>query len=157
MKIASSLSLLVGLLCLSVNAFADTEQVSSTAYQVLVQEPEIVELPGGRKISANGAWHATVINDQGETLSQWCTGEQWLGADGMPVAGAGYCTIFDDDGNVLWVSFVNGAAGQPGTWTVMGGTGEYAGATGGGTNEMVSQRSDGYAWTSKSSGTIVTP
>ena len=157
MKIASSLSMLAALFCLAISAFAETQQVDSTAYQVLVREPEIVELPGGRKISANGAWHATVVNDQGETLSQWCTGEQWLGADDMPVAGAGYCTIFDDEGNVLWVSFVNPGPGQPGTWTVMGGTGEYAGASGRGTNEMVSQRSDGRAWTSKSSGTIVTP
>lgn len=157
MRTASSLSLLVGFVCLTLNAFGETRDVSSTAYWVVVEEPESVELPGDRTVTVNGQTHANVVRQDGETLSQWCTGEQWLGNDSQPMRGAGYCTILDDEGNVLWVSYVNPGPGQPSKWTVMGGTGEYEGATGGGTTQTVSQRSDGYAWTSKSTGTIVTP
>lgn len=73
----------------------------------------------------------------------------------MP-GGAGYCTIIPDNGDMLYVSFVLGAADQPATWTVMGGKGGYEGGTGGGTTATVSRRGDGRAWTRKSTGTITT-
>ena len=65
--------------------------------------------------------------------------------------------IFADNGDVLWVSFVNRGPGSTGNWTVMGGTGEYEGATGGGTSTPpISTRGDGLGWTNTSTGTIVT-
>ncbi len=92
----------------------------------------------------------------GETASQWCTGEQFPDEKGAPMYGAGYCTIFYNNGDILWVSFKGNGANKPGEWAVIGGTGRYEGASGGGKTEMVSQRSDGYAWTSKSTGTLTT-
>ena len=106
---------------------------------------------------ANGQWHGSAVDDKtGETTSQWCNGEQYRDAKGTPMYGAGYCTIFNDNGDILWVSFMNSGEGKPGTWAVIGGTGQYQGATGSGTTEQVSRRSDGYAWTSKSKGTLTT-
>jgi hypothetical protein len=39
---------------------------------------------------------------------------------------------------------------------VLGGTGKYGGATGGGTSKMTSERGDGYASTYKITGSITT-
>ena len=76
--------------------------------------------------------------------------------DGKPVGGAGYCTIFDQDGDVLWVWFRNAGDGTGATWGVIGGTGKNAGATGGGTTSgPTSGTADGRAWVSTSSGSII--
>lgn len=114
------------------------------------------ESPTGAKGSYAAVSHATLVRDDGPTASQWCTQEIGEGDDGMPTGFAGYCTIIEDNGDNLWVSFI-GTPTDGITWTVMGGTGQWAGATGGGTSEMVSQRADGQAWTSRATGTITTP
>jgi hypothetical protein len=117
----------------------------------------MISLPDGRRAMVGGQWHATIVTDDtDEVMSQWCTGQQGLDENGQPTGGAGYCTILNDAGDVLWVGFA-GTAGEPGRWVVLGGTGAWAGATGSGTTTMVSQRADGRAWTSKSEGTITTP
>jgi hypothetical protein len=41
-------------------------------------------------------------------------------------------------------------------WTVFGGTGRFAGATGSGTTKDISNRGDGVAWTNETKGTIKT-
>ena len=135
---------------------ADTEQVNSTAYQVQISDGDPFEMPNGSKGVYGLTTHATLVQNDGQTASQWCTGEMGLGDNGEPTGVGGYCTIIQDNGDVLWVSYL----GTPETgtaWTVMGGTGQYEGATGGGTSTMVSQRADGQAWTSQSTGTITTP
>jgi len=157
MKKTITYGLTAALGCFAAGAFAETEQVSSTLNQVVIKMPEKVDLPNGKVVMANGQWHASTVNDKnGELSSQWCTGEQYPDAKGAPMYGAGYCTIFFDNGDILWVSFTGTGEGKPGGWAVIGGTGRYAGATGGGTTTTVSRRSDGYAWTSKSTGTLTT-
>jgi hypothetical protein len=64
--------------------------------------------------------------------------------------------VFYDNGDVLSVAITGAAADQPLTWVVLGGTGKYAGATGGGASKLVSRRGDGYAGTYKATGTITT-
>jgi hypothetical protein len=140
----------------AVFAYAETEQVSSTSYWVQTDPGQPVEMPSGAKGRTVMRSHATVVQADGEVSSQWCTGHQGVDAGGQ-AGGAGYCTIVSDNGDMLYVSYVLGnGEDQPATWTVMGGTGAYAGATGGGTTSTVSQRGDGRAWTSSSQGTITT-
>ena len=70
--------------------------------------------------------------------------------------GAGFCTVVQANGDVLWVWYkING--GGAANWGVIGGTGEYEGATGGGTSSMVSQGGDGRSWVSKITGSVTTP
>jgi hypothetical protein len=135
---------------------AETIQVSNVSYQVVMDEGNRFESPTGAKGYYGVTTHATLVRDNGALASQWCLQENGEGDDGQPTGVAGYCTIIEDNGDVLWVSFL-GTPAEGVSWTVMGGTGQWAGATGGGTSEMVSQRADGEAWASKSTGTITTP
>jgi hypothetical protein len=136
---------------------ADTQQIDNMAYHVVVEEGDPFETPTGAKGVYGVVQHATAVDADGTLASQWCTQEMGMGDDGQPSGVAGYCTIIQDNGDVLWVSFIGGGPGSGVTWTVMGGTGQYEGATGGGTSQMVSQRADGESWASKSTGTITTP
>jgi hypothetical protein len=156
MRNAIVCSLVLGLSCIACGAFAETQQLNLTGYAVVTKMPEEIALPNGKKVMANGQNHASIVNDKtGEVTSQWCTAEAYPDAAGATTNQAGYCTIFYDGGDILWISFT-GASDQTGSWSVIGGMGKYAGATGSGTYKTVSQRSDGYAWTLKSTGTIVT-
>ena len=135
---------------------AETMQISSTNYWVIVDPGRPVEMPSGAKGMATMRVHGTSVRSDGVTSSQWCTGHQGVSAEGAP-GGAGYCTLIADNGDMLYVSFMSNGADGTSTWTVMGGTGGYAGATGGGTSSDVSRRGDGMAWTSKTEGTITVP
>jgi len=141
--------------CFAFGAHAETQKTSATAHFVVISQGDAFEMPNGDKGFYGGQSHATSIREDGTMASQWCTGEVGVNDAGEMTGGAGYCTIIEDNGDVIWVSYVN-VAGQPGTWTVMGGTGAYEGATGGGTSTVVSQRADGQAWTGQSTGTITT-
>ena len=135
---------------------AGTQEISNLIHQVNVDEGQAFESPAGNKGRFGTVNHGTVVREDGTLASQWCNGEIGEGDDGQPTGFAGYCTIIEDNGDVLWVSFL-GTPEEGLTWSVMGGTGQWAGATGGGTSEMVSMRADGEAWTSKATGKITTP
>lgn len=141
--------------CLTAFAQAETMQVESTTYWVIVDPGQPVELPSGAKGMATMRVHGTSVRSDGVTNSQWCTGHQGVSAQGQQ-GGAGYCSIIADNGDMLYVSFINGADGMT-KWSVMGGSGGYAGATGGGTSKTVSERGDGQAWTTTSTGKISVP
>ncbi|MDP5052394.1 MAG: hypothetical protein NWP69_01275 [Congregibacter sp.] len=129
--------------------------VSSTTYWVIVDPGQPVEMPNGAKGMATMRVHGTSVRSDGVVSSQWCTGHQGVSATGA-AGGAGYCTLIADNGDMLYISFMTSGADGKGMWSVMGGTGGYAGATGGGTTANVSERADGRAWTSSSKGTITT-
>jgi hypothetical protein len=57
---------------------------------------------------------------------------------------------------MIYYSYMLGEEGEPVTWTVMGGSGAFEGATGSGTSTTTSRRGDGQAWTSQSKGSITT-
>ena len=143
--------------CLAVSAFAETEQVNSTSYWVTTDPGQPVEMPSGAKGNTMMRSHATLVQADGEVASQWCTGHMGTSAQG-DAGGAGYCTVISDNGDMLYISYVLSGSGdaQSATWTVMGGTGEYEGATGSGTSKNVSRRGDGRAWTTQSTGTLTT-
>ena len=147
----------IGAFALSVafNALADTAKVDSTLYWVQTDAGQVVEMPSGTKGRTVVRNHVTVVSADGEVSSQWCTGHQGVDGSGR-AGGAGYCTSISDNGDMLYLSYVMGAEDEPASWTVMGGTGAYEGATGSGTSITTSLRGDGRAWTSRAQGSITT-
>jgi hypothetical protein len=156
MRTFASSSLAIGFLFLSMSAAAETQEVSNVSYGVSLDQGQVIDLPGGRKVRVGMRSHSSVVEDRTqEVFSQWCTSEAQLDAAGKPTIEVGYCALLADNGDVLWLSFFNPGP-EKSTWTVIGGTGQYEGATGSGTSSVSSQRGDGYASTFKSSGTITT-
>jgi len=147
--------LVVGLACIATSAFGATRELDTTVYITVVKPPEKIALANNQTVNANGQTRATLIDDKtGETSSQWCNFEDRIDGAGIPID-AGYCTVYYDNGDVSWYSYVTAGADHV-NWTVMGGTGKYAGATGSGTGTVVSRRSDGASFTIESKGTLVT-
>ena len=131
---------------LSVGAQAATEQLVATGYNVVTKLPEKITLPNGSVIMVGAQGHASIVNDKtAEQTSQWCNIDTWVDAKGAQTHAVGHCSVFYDSGDVVWVSVTQTTTDQPVTWTVLGGVGKYAGATGGGTSKVTSRRSDGYA------------
>jgi hypothetical protein len=131
-------------------ASAEVQKVSNTSYGVQIEAPTEAKTSMGMTVMVGGLTQATAVSDDGTTFSQWCRATFALGDDGNPIAGGGSCTIISEAGDLLFVWFGGS------TWGVIGGTGEYAGATGGGTTTQVSQGADGRSFINKSMGEIVT-
>ena len=128
--------------------------LSSTNYFLLLHRGEAIQQPNGNKILVGGHSHGNVVSDAGETTNIWCDFTNQLNAAGESAVGTFHCQRFDDNGDALWVAGVQQLPSGAATWTVLGGTGRYQGATGSGTTETASQRADGCAWISKSKGTL---
>jgi hypothetical protein len=96
------------------------------------------------------------VDVSGEVRTGWCAYTQHLSATEEFIANAGHCVIYDDNGDAYWASFSSKAGQTTWTWTVLGGTGHYDGATGGGTTTQGSLRGDGLAWIVKNEGSITT-
>jgi hypothetical protein len=140
----------------ALGAWADTEQIDATGYQVVLEEGTPYTTPQGNTVLLGGRTHISSVAADGEVSSQYCTGNAMPGEDGPPVDGAGFCTVVQANGDVLWVWYkVEG--GGSNSWGVIGGTGEYEGATGGGSSSIVSLGGDGRSWVSKITGSITTP
>ncbi len=60
---------------------------------------------------------------------------------GMPEENHGVCVAFDKDGDAWWLSYSN--KGDDRKWTVVAGTGKYAGMTGSGTTKLLAVTPDG--------------
>jgi hypothetical protein len=143
-------STLMILCCLfAFSATADTRDVKTTAYSVTTEQGTPVTTPQGTQVVLGLQSHAYLVDHvTDEHFSQWCTGQA------SEFGQVGHCTVIADNGDVLWISYIS--QGDTGTWSVIGGTGQYMGATGGGTNAGGSQRGDGQAWTFESEGTLTT-
>jgi hypothetical protein len=134
---------------------AGARDLELTHQMVMISEGETVETPQGEEVTLLVRTHGSVIDEpSGQHYSQWCYGETVGSAPGAGASGAGYCTVVDDDGDAWWTSYRVHADGRPTEWSVMGGNGKYADATGEGTHRVVSERGDGQAWTAQSSGTL---
>jgi hypothetical protein len=136
-------------------AFAETQKVNSTSYGVAIEDATEVTQPNGSKVMVGGRNHSIIVNSDGENFSQWCQGSSITESAGL-VTGAGSCAIIAEDGDVMWVWFHNSGPGSEGTWGVIAGTGEYAGATGGGKTQPGKLLGDGRAFIGTSNGTIIT-
>ncbi len=150
----------VALISFGFNSFAATEQISSTNYNVQTKLPEKITLPDGRTVMSGGESHVTLVDAKtGEATSGWCIADEYIDKAGKPTAGAGFCTVVYDTGDLVWTSFnvvgsLSNAKQIP--YLITGGTGKYAGATGSGVVTQVSDRGDGFAWTTKSTGSVTT-
>lgn len=149
---------LAALTCVAApDGFAATEAIDVTVYGVQVRPGEPADLPNGAKVVPGGLRHSTVVNKKtGEVTSQWCSGVTHLDSAGKQTNQAGSCDVYYDDGTLLFLSYFATTMDVPSTWSVMGGTGRYTGATGGGSCKADSQRGDGMAWTSSCTGSITT-
>jgi hypothetical protein len=157
MKNAIGMILTALLCCVAFGASAATEQLTLTAYSTVTKLGEKITLPNGSVIMSGQQTYTAVVNDKtGEQTSQFCDGDQWVNDKGAPQHEVAHCSVFYDNGDILWISIIGTTNDQPLTWAVLGGTGKYAGATGGGTSKMVSQRGDGYSGTYKATGTVTT-
>jgi hypothetical protein len=148
------IALVVGTL-LSSAAFAATTKIDSTIYGTTTKEPTEIKLPNGSTVFAGFESTGRIVGKDGQESMQYCHGDGLQEKDATQIS-VGFCAVVFDNSDVLWVWFRNDGPGTPGTWGVIGGTGEYAGATGGGTNAGVSQRGDGRSGTSTSVGKIKT-
>ncbi len=158
MKSHISVALAAAAILLGSCVQADTQTLELTVEGVQVQQGELITAPSGNQSRVGGLTHATIANDQtGERSVQWCRGNVLLDGTGMPTTQVGFCTVIYDSGDLLWISYLGDAQSGENTYTVIGGTGQYQGATGGGVNRVVSQRGDGRSWTSRAEGTITTP
>jgi hypothetical protein len=154
MKTLVTISLILAFIIIAPGASAQTQQLSSTNYFVLLDLGEEVQQPNGRKVVVGLRSHGNLVSDTGETTSIWCDVTNELNDAGAATVGAFVCRQVYDNGDIVWVGGVQQLPSGSATWTVLGGTGRYQGATGSGTTENISQRADGYAWTSKSKGTL---
>ena len=137
---------------------ADTQTLKLTVDAVQIQQGELVTGSNGGQSRVGGLSQASILNDEtGERSVQWCRGNTLLDDAGMPTVQVGFCTVVYDSGDLVWISYLGDAQSGENTYTVIGGTGQYEGATGGGVNRIVSARGDGRTWTSKAEGKITTP
>ncbi|MCR9277918.1 MAG: hypothetical protein NXH85_08065 [Pseudomonadaceae bacterium] len=134
---------------------ADTIDTSATIYNTITEMPTEIQLPGGAVVLGGGYSQGVIVQDDGAQSMQYCA-NTGVKQDDDNNLGAGHCTVVYDNGDLLWVSFHSDGSGGPSTWTVIGGTGEWEGATGGGTTTFVSARGDGRSWTATSKGKIKT-
>ena len=148
------IGLCTGIGFVAMGACADTQEVNSTLYGVIVEENQTFENDNDVTVQGGGLFHATVVNADGEHSSQWCRGT-FASKGETPLGGAGYCTIVDAAGDFLWVWFRPTGPGMN-DWGVIGGTGQYEGATGGGTTRQTAVLPDGQATVSVSTGTLTT-
>ena len=131
------------------SAVAETQKINNVNYGVVVNEDQEIEMTNGVIVTTGGLSHATSVNVDGDINVQWCR-QTVATKDGEPIGGGGYCTIVNQESSdMLWVWF-----GQS-EWGVIGGTGAWAGATGGGITEQVSQNADGRSFISKAMGEVM--
>ncbi len=134
---------------------ADTQKVNSASYGVITQDATEITMPNGSKVMVGARNHAVLIGEDGDSFSQWCTGSTVTETSGQ-ATGAGSCAAIADNGDVLWVWFLNAGPGSEGAWGVIGGTGQYAGASGGGKTQPGKLLGDGRSFTGTSTGKIKT-
>jgi len=128
-------------------AVSETVEIHSKGHYVPLNEVEWVGLENGHEVYLGYRRHIAAIGKDGKAESHWCNGtnvrESSSDEPGFEFA-AGYCTIFDEDGDAYWTWFDVDGLGSF-TWTVMGGTGKFKDATGGGVSTAESTMPDGTA------------
>jgi len=128
-------------------AIGETIEVESKGHYVPLNEPAWIELEDGREAYPGYRRHLTAIGKDGKIESHWCNGTNVVNTaeDAFEFEfGAGYCTVFDEDGDAYWTWFVVDGLGAF-EWKVMGGTGKFKGSSGNGVSTTDSSLPDGTA------------
>jgi hypothetical protein len=121
--------------------------VDAKGQYVPLNEIDWLDLGNGDEAYPGYRRHIAATGKDGRTESHWCYGTniRKIESDkpGFDFA-AGYCTIFDEEGDAYWTWFEVDGLGSF-VWTVMGGTGKYKGAKGSGVSTAESTMPDGTA------------
>lgn len=128
-------------------ALSQTVEIDSNGHYVPLNDVEWADLENGREVYRGYRRHITAVGKDGKTESHWCNGTNVRKISGDEPGfefAAGYCTIFDEDGDIYWTWFEVDGLGSF-EWTVMGGTGKYEGAMGDGVSTATSSMPDGTA------------
>jgi hypothetical protein len=128
-------------------AIGGTVEIDSKGHYVPLNEVEWFDLENGSEAYLGYRRHIAAIGKDGKAESHWCNGTNVRKSTGNEPGfafAAGYCTIFDEDGDAYWTWFEVDGLGSF-EWSVMGGTGKYKGATGGGVSTATSKMPDGTA------------
>lgn len=123
----------LGVLALVFAAQAQAAEVSATGTATYVSSPDVTELKDGNRLVRAQLKGVGLADDPKSSLHQSlqsCGGTTLVNKKGETLAGAGYCDGVDRDGDLFWLSWRANATGSD--WTFTGGTGKYAGVTGGG-------------------------
>jgi len=124
-------------------AFAETTTIGGLVAYLPGKSHEVA-LPDGRKL-VHSQFSGVLIEDNTDSpihlLSQDCAGTDLIGSDGAPIQIGGACAAINADGDLMRISYLN--TPPSGEWYYTGGTGKFAGATGGGTSEVIAVGPDG--------------
>ncbi len=124
-------------------AIAETVIINATGHYVPLNEPEWIELEDNRGVFPGYRRHITAVGEDEKIQSHWCSGTNVENETEFEF-GAGYCTIFDEDGDAYWTWFQLDGEGAF-ERVVMGGTGKYEGSSGTGVSMSVNVLPDGTA------------
>ncbi len=124
-------------------ALGATIEVESKGHYVPLNQPATIDLGDGRGVFPGYRRHITAVGRDGKIESHWCSGTN-VDTEEEFEFGAGYCTVFDEEGDAYWTWFVLDGLGSF-EWEVMGGTGKYKGSSGDGISTTTSSLPDGTA------------
>jgi hypothetical protein len=152
----TALSLTIAACCATAFAGAATEQFAETGLELTTEVGDRIPLANGNVLVTHSQSHASPVNDRtGEQTSEWCNFDSLLDTKDVLVEFVGYCTRVYDSGDLMWIS-IRGKSAEASEFTILGGTGRFAGATGGGTTRVVTVRGDGRENTFRNVGTLTT-
>ena len=124
-------------------AAAEEHAVSGTV-TYLITPLSTAPAANGGKFMQNQLKGVILSNDSSSALhlgAHDCSGTSLYDAKDMLVQGAGSCSAVDADGDIWWSWYHNTSTER--RWTVIGGTGKYAGMTGKGTVTVLGASPDG--------------
>jgi hypothetical protein len=141
------------LLCGSVNA--ETQKIDNTGYGAIIKEGSEITMPNGSKAIIDTRIHGVIVDANGDKFSEWCQEGSVTETDGK-VTMAGICKLIAENGDVLWLWLSGSGPDTGATWGVIAGTGEYAGASGGGKTNPANMLGDGRSFVTTATGEIKT-
>ena len=137
-------------------ASADEVTVSGTATYIQNWGETVTLENGGRleRLHLQTIIHADDDNSPINMNAQDCTGTSVYDAEGAFVMNTGHCHATDLEGDTWSMWYHHTPDGN--TWGVLGGTGKFAGLTGGGTTVVEARHADGRLFLTYE-GTIAAP
>lgn len=124
-------------LWVSVPAHAQPATTSGTAVYI-PQSVETVELPDGNTLTRIRSSGYVMSDDAANPFRD--SGQTCMGS-GIGERMRGYCDAIDADGDMYWIAWNNGPDSS--AWHLIGGTGKFAGMSGGGTSTAYPPSAEG--------------
>ncbi len=126
-------------------AHAEERAGGGSVTYTVIRGHEAALANGGKLVHALNA--GVIIADDASVpfhmASQNCMNAAVLNADGSAAGASGHCTAMDGDGDTWSLWWRGEGEGEGSAWQIIGGTGKFAGMTGGGTTTTLHQAADG--------------